>query len=92
MVVEKMVASRTVIITNPAGLHARPCAAVAQAVRRFKSKVRIRKEKEVVDAGNILEIMTLAAAQGAELLLTAKGPDAEQALDAVVEELAKHYE
>jgi len=81
-----------VIVSNPAGLHARPAAAIVQAVRRFKSKVEIRKENEVVDAGNILDLMTLCATQGTELLLTAKGPDADQVLDAVVAEFAKHYE
>lgn len=96
MVVEEMVgarsAKRTVIVSNPAGLHARPSAAIAQAVRRFKSKVRIGSRNEVVDASSILELLTLGAKQGSELVLTAKGPDAEQVLDAVVEELAKHYE
>jgi phosphotransferase system HPr (HPr) family protein len=87
-----MVAHRTVLVTNPAGLHARPSAAIAQAVRRFQSKVLIRSGRETIDAGSILEIMTLGATQGAELLLTAKGPDAELALDAVAAELAKQYE
>jgi phosphocarrier protein HPr len=85
-------ASRSVIVTNPAGLHARPAAAIVKAVQRFKSKVEIHKQNEVVDAGDILELMTLSAAKGTELLLRAKGPDAEQVLDAVVAELAKHYE
>jgi phosphotransferase system HPr (HPr) family protein len=96
MVVEKMVgtrsAKRTVIVTNPAGLHARPSAAIVEAVRRFKSQVQIRSRNEVVDARSILELLTLGAKQGSELVLTAKGPDAEQVLDAVVEELSKHYE
>jgi phosphotransferase system HPr (HPr) family protein len=96
MVVEKMVgtrsAKRTVIVTNPAGLHARPSAAIAKTVGRFKSKVQIRSRNEVVDAGSILELLTLGAKQGSELVLTAKGPDAEQVLDAVVGELSKHYE
>jgi phosphotransferase system HPr-like phosphotransfer protein len=42
--------------------------------------------------GNILDLMTLCATQGTELLLTAKGPDAEQVLDAVAVEFDKHYE
>ncbi|MCC6124898.1 MAG: HPr family phosphocarrier protein [Pirellulales bacterium] len=87
-----MVVHRTVVVTNPAGLHARPSAAIAQAVRRLRAKVEIRNRNEVVDAGNILEIMTLGAAQGAELQVTAKGPDAELALDAVIAEMAKRYE
>jgi len=87
-----MVANRTVVVTNPAGLHARPSAAIAQAVRRFRSKVRIRNRRQSVDAGSILEILTLGAPEGTELILTADGPDAEAALDAVVAELAKRYE
>jgi phosphotransferase system HPr (HPr) family protein len=87
-----MVTHRTVVVTNPAGLHARPSAAIAQTVRRFKSKVRIRNRKEEVDAGNILEILTLGAAQGTALEITAKGPDADQVLEAIAIELAKHYE
>jgi phosphotransferase system HPr (HPr) family protein len=87
-----MVAKRTIVVTNPAGLHARPSAAIAQTVRRFHSKVRIRSRNEEVDAGNILELLTLGAAQGAELQLTAKGPDADQVLEAIATELAKHYE
>ena len=85
-------ARRSVIVTNPAGLHARPAGAIVKAVHRFKSKVKIRKENEEVDAGDILELMTLLAPCGTELLLTAKGPDADQALDAVVQEFAKHYD
>lgn len=85
-------AKRTVTITNPAGLHARPSAAIAQAVSRFHSKVQIRCGSQVVNAGSILELLTLGAQQNSTLVLTAKGPDAEQALDAVVLELSKHYE
>jgi phosphocarrier protein len=96
MVVEEMVggrsAKRTVVLTNPAGLHARPSAAVVDAVHRFHSKVQISNGRQVVDAGSILDVLTLGAGQGTELVLTAKGPDAEAALDAVAAELAKHYE
>lgn len=85
-------AERTVTITNPAGLHARPSAGIAQAVGRFQSQVRIRNGSHVVDARSILELLTLGAGQGTSLVLTAKGPDAEQVLDAVVEELSKRYD
>jgi len=85
-------AKRMVVLTNPAGLHARPSAAVVDMVRRFKSKVQISNGRQVVDGGCILDLLTLGAMQGTELVLTAKGPDAEAVLDAVVEELAKHYE
>ena len=85
-------AERNVTVTNPAGLHARPCAAIVQTVRKFNAKVQILCRGQSINAGNILEIMTLGAGQGTPLVLKAQGPDAEPVLDALVLELAKHYE
>jgi phosphotransferase system HPr (HPr) family protein len=85
-------ATRTVVITNPAGLHARPSAAIAQIVRRSKSEVLVQRGRDTVNAANILELMMLGAPQGTQLTLTASGPDAENVLDAIAAELAKHYD
>jgi phosphotransferase system HPr (HPr) family protein len=84
--------TRTVLITNPAGLHARPSAAIAQTVRRSKSQVLVQRGPDTVNAANILELMMLGAPQGTRLTLTASGPDAENVLDAIAAELAKHYD
>jgi phosphotransferase system HPr (HPr) family protein len=84
--------TRTVLITNPAGLHARPSAAIAQPVRRSKSQVLVQRGPDTVNAANILELMMLGAPQGTRLTLTASGPDAENVLDAIAAELAKHYD
>jgi phosphocarrier protein len=80
------------VVTNPAGLHARPSAAIVQVVRRSKSRVQLQMGHETVDAGNILELMMLGAPEGTEFKLTASGPDAESVLDAIAVELAKHYD
>lgn len=77
-------ATRTVTVSNPTGLHARPSVAIATTVRKYKSKVQIRRGNEVVDAGEVLQLLTLGAPQGTTLILTAKGPDAEEVLDAIV--------
>ncbi len=87
----KKSAKRTVTVINPAGLHARPSLAVAKTVRRFKSKVEIRTEGQTVDGGDILQVMSLGAAAGAELVLTAKGPDAPEVLDALAEQFANGF-
>jgi phosphotransferase system HPr (HPr) family protein len=75
--------SRTVVVSRPAGLHARPCLAIVNTVRRFQSKVQLRRDKETADADQILQLMALGAPQGTELVLTANGPDADEALDAL---------
>ena len=77
-------ATRQVMVTHSPGLHARPCLAIVNTVRRFQSKVTIRSGDQEADAGEILHVMSLGAPQGTELTLSASGPDAEEALDALV--------
>jgi phosphocarrier protein len=81
----KKSANRTVVVSNPQGLHARPCLAIVNALRGLSATVKIRNGKQVVDATSILQLMTLAATEGTELVLLAKGPDADKALDALTE-------
>ena len=81
-------AKRTVTLTNP------PVSTRASGdcrERRPSQGANLQRQSRV-DAASILELLTLGAPQGSSLVLTAKGPDAEQALDAVVQELSKHYE
>lgn len=73
-------ASKTVVITNPQGLHARPAHAFVSKAKDFQSTITIRKGEDVVDGKSILEILTLAAVQGTELVVEAVGPDASQAV------------
>jgi phosphocarrier protein HPr len=77
-------AVKTVVVTNPQGLHARPADMFVKLATRFASKVEIVKDRERVDGKSILGILTLAAAEGTRLSIETVGPDAEQALDALV--------
>jgi phosphotransferase system HPr (HPr) family protein len=83
--------TQKVVVANAAGLHARPCLAIVNTVRRFKSRVEIRTDREVVDANEILQLMSLGAAEGTELVLTATGPDAQQVIAALVDLFANHF-
>jgi phosphotransferase system HPr (HPr) family protein len=82
---ENTTASRTLTVTHNPGLHARPCLAIVNTVRRFHAKVRISNGKDVADAGEILHLMSLGVPAGTEVTLTATGPDATEALDALVQ-------
>jgi phosphocarrier protein HPr len=73
-----------VVITNPQGFHMRPMAAFAQLASRFESSVKVSREGQSVNGKSILDLMLLAAAQGTELTLEVAGPDAQPALDALV--------
>ena len=84
-------ATRKVVVLNPAGLHARPSLAVVQTVQRSQSKVEVLSPRQRVDAGDILQLLGLGAAQGTELTFTAAGPDAEQVLDELADLFANRF-
>jgi phosphocarrier protein HPr len=73
-----------VTISNPQGFHMRPMAAFAQVASRFESSVKVSREGQSVNGKSILDLMLLAATQGTELTLEVAGPDAQAALDALV--------
>ncbi|NUQ66205.1 MAG: HPr family phosphocarrier protein [Pirellulales bacterium] len=84
-------ATRRVVVSRPTGLHARPCVAVATMARRFRSKIKVRCHRQTVDASDVLQLLTLGAGQGTELVLLADGPDAEEALDALEQLFANDF-
>jgi phosphocarrier protein HPr len=84
-------ASRTVIVNNPQGLHARPADLLVKTAMRFASKIELIKGRERVDGKSILAILTLAAAAGTQLSIEADGPDAEQALDALAKLIEHNF-
>lgn len=72
-------------IINPLGLHARAAAQLVRLAGQFKSKIRLmRLDNDVeADAKSILSVLTLAAAKGVELLIEADGEDQDKAIDAL---------
>ncbi len=56
-------------MANPLGIHARPAALIAKLASSFDGKVWLIKEDEVVDAGSIIDILTLGCSKGTEVTL-----------------------
>jgi len=77
-------AIRTVTVTNPQGLHARPADMFVKVAIKYQAKIEVVRDSERIDGKSILAILTLAATEGTELRLEAYGPDAEAALDELV--------
>ena len=69
-----------VVVRNPMGLHARPAAVLARLIAGFDATVMVNG----VNGASVLELMKLGATGGAELVLTATGPQAQAAVTAVV--------
>ncbi len=74
---------RTVIVTDPVGVHARTAVAIAETVRRGQSQVTLVKDGRPVAGTDVLQILTMVAHQGDSITLEAVGPDAEAVLAAL---------
>lgn len=77
------VASANVTIQNKHGLHARPAMSFVDTASGFQSDIRVQKGDQAVDGKSIMQMMMLAATCGAGLTITADGPDAGEAVDAL---------
>ncbi len=74
----------TVRIANKKGLHARASAKVVEAAARFQSEILFTKDGQAVNARSIMGLMMLAASLGTDVEISAEGPDAEEAMAAIL--------
>jgi phosphocarrier protein len=74
---------RELRILNRKGLHARASAKFVQTVERFDAEVAVTRCGETVGGRSIMGLLTLAAAQGTLITVTALGEDADACLDAI---------
>ena len=70
-------------ISNRRGLHARASAKFVQCVSEFDAEIRVSKDGHVVGGDSIMGLMMLAASDGSTIHVSAIGPDAEQAINAL---------
>ena len=73
--------TRTVVIRNSNGLHARPAERLAREASQFQCRIEILCRNERVAAKSIMDLLTLGATQGTELVIEACGEDAERAVE-----------
>jgi phosphocarrier protein FPr len=75
-----------VTVRNRLGLHARPAAQFVATASRFQSQIQVQnltRNTEAVRGDSINQVATLGVRQGHELLITANGTDAQEALTAL---------
>jgi phosphocarrier protein len=85
-------ALHTVQIINPLGLHLRTAEKLVRAARQFRADIRVIGNGQSIDGKSILDVMALAAECGSRLQLHADGPDAEAALDALVDLIGRSFD
>jgi phosphotransferase system HPr (HPr) family protein len=82
---------KTIILKAPNGLHARPASDLVKLAASFKSSVFIENltTRNKVNAKSILQMLTLAAPYGTELMVLCTGPDEDDALGRITDYLAE---
>ena len=71
-------------ITLVGDLHARPAGALAVAAGRFAATVSVTADGRTADAKSVLGVMGLGATSGQQVVVRADGPDAEEAVAALI--------
>ena len=74
---------RVVTITNQRGLHARAAAKFVKLAKTFDARSAVARNGIEVGGDSIMGLMVLAAGPGTSITLTAVGPDATPAVDAL---------
>ncbi|CAM2846496.1 MULTISPECIES: HPr family phosphocarrier protein [Vibrio] len=76
--------SRTVLIQNRLGLHARAAVKLVELAQSFDAILTIQsQEGKEATADSVMGLLMLESAQGQNVTISAEGSQAEQALDAV---------
>ena len=83
--------SRELPIINKRGLHARASAKFVQMVERFNAEVWVTKGGETVGGTSIMGLMMLSAGPGTSIVVSAIGPEAQSAIDAITELVAGKF-
>lgn len=82
---------KRVRIVNRKGLHARASAKLARLAASLPAEVFVLRNGDVANAISIMDLLMLAAHQGSEVDICARGPEAEAAVDAVAAMIADGF-
>ena len=77
------VKSRKLKIENEYGIHARPAALIVKEAARYTAEIFIEKNGNKVSCKSIMGLMTIEGFPGSWVTITAKGSDAEDALNSL---------
>lgn len=75
--------SKEVIVRCESGLHNRQATYFVQKANEFNSSIWLESENRKMNAKSLLGIMSLGIITGATVTLSASGPDAEDAVNAL---------
>lgn len=78
---EGYVLTKTIVIQNPFGLHARPCTFFTEKAMNFSCTIHLTKGDARINAKSVLAVMSLELVKGNEVTLEVDGEREEEALE-----------
>jgi phosphocarrier protein len=76
--------SRSVIVVNQLGMHARAAAKFVHLATRFDSRIKVSCAGRAMDGKSVMGLLLLAAARGSTIVISAEGGDELAAVSALV--------
>lgn len=83
---------KEVTVLNRAGIHARPATKIVELANSFKSEIFIQRDNNKINAKSIMGILTLGAAYKTQIIISAEGPDENDAVDRIVKLFENRFE
>jgi phosphotransferase system HPr (HPr) family protein len=87
MIQPSLSARSQVVIIDRLGLHMQPATKLVTLARSFRSDIRVIAKQTTADGKSLLELLVLAIEYGTTLDFVAHGPDAEEAVAALIKSL-----
>ena len=78
-------------VTNPKGIHARPSAMIVETTQKLDATITFQTADEVIDATNIMDVLSMGAACGAQITVTVEGGDETAAMERMKEIFASNF-
>jgi phosphoenolpyruvate-protein phosphotransferase len=75
------ITSEAILISNSAGLHARPAAVLANVAKKYAADIWVQRGDARANAKSVTGIMNLDVRYNDKVNLVAQGPDAQEAID-----------
>jgi phosphocarrier protein len=84
--------TRSAELMNQRGLHARASAAFAREAAKYNAKITVHYDGMAASAASIMDLLMLGARVGQTVQIDAEGPQAQEALDAVCDLIARKFD
>jgi phosphocarrier protein HPr len=73
-----------VIVSVPAGIHAKSAAELTKITRKFESDIYIKSDRKMINAKSVLSLVGAIIKEGDEVTISCDGKDESDALRAVI--------